>query len=100
MTDTVIVIVGAASSGLTVAGAVWAVLKWYHRQLVRAVSEGVAAQLVPVKRELTPNGGSSMKDAVNEIRSELTEHRQSTRQSFNEVHRRIDRLYGDRSRAQ
>jgi hypothetical protein len=55
-----------ASAGF-VAGFIVAVLRWGHNQIVKSVEERIAT----VRSAVTPNGGSSMADAVNRIETKL-----------------------------
>lgn len=74
--------------------ALW-VLRRMHSGLVKAVSEGVAAQLHPVQKELTPNGGSSMKDQMNILVTDMAALRREQRKQAADIKRvkgRVEQL--------
>ena len=69
-----------ASAGF-VAGFVWAVIRWIHNLLVKSVSEQLTTELGEIKKQTIPNGGGSLRDAIDRIEkkidvleSEVTRH--------------------------
>lgn len=62
------VLIGTIASVMLIAGGLWGAIKGLHRLVVNSVAE----QLHPVQQQVTNNGGSSMKDAVDRIEREVT----------------------------
>ena len=60
-----------------VGGFVLALLRWGHNQVVKSVEERVLV----IKNAVTPNGGSSMADAVSRIETKLQTIGQGNRKS-------------------
>ena len=54
-----------------VAGFVWAIIRWIHNLLVKSVSEQLTAELVEIKKQTIPNGGGSLRDAIDRIEKKL-----------------------------
>jgi PAS domain S-box-containing protein len=70
----------AAKVALPVLGAAWAGVRWVYPKAKQAVSEAqglvstmttVAADVAAIKKELYPNGGSSMRDTLDATRNDL-----------------------------
>ena len=54
-----------------VAGFVWAIIRWIHNLLVKSVSEQLTAELGEIKKQTVPNGGGSLRDAIDRIEKKL-----------------------------
>jgi len=54
-----------------VAGFVWAIVRWIHNLLVKSVSEQLTAELGEIKKQTIPNGGGSLRDAIDRIEKKL-----------------------------
>lgn len=54
-----------------VAGFVWAIIRWIHKLLVKSVSEQLTAELGEIKKQTVPNGGGSLRDAIDRIEKKL-----------------------------
>ena len=54
-----------------VAGFAWAIIRWIHNLLVKSVSEQLTAELGEIKKQTVPNGGGSLRDAIDRIEKKL-----------------------------
>jgi hypothetical protein len=54
-----------------VAGFAWAIIRWIHNLLVKSVSEQLTAELGEIKKQTIPNGGGSLRDAIDRIEKKL-----------------------------
>ena len=67
------IIFGCITATVVGGGAIVGIFKWAHAQVVRDVEDrlkSTSADAATASRELTPNGGSSVKDAVDRIEAE------------------------------
>jgi hypothetical protein len=55
------------SSAFLVIGGVWSIIRFGHNILARSVSD----RLDEIKKETKPNGGSSLRDAIDRIEKKL-----------------------------
>ena len=53
------------------AGFVWAVIRWIHNALARSVSEKLSEEIGEIKKQTVPNGGGSLRDAIDRIEKKL-----------------------------
>jgi len=61
------ILLSAIASAVLIGGTVVSLIKWGHNQIVSSVKD----ELFVVNKEMAPNGGSSMRDAVDRIETEL-----------------------------
>jgi hypothetical protein len=54
-----------------VLGLLWAILKWFHNFLTKSVSERLSSELVEIKKQTVPNGGGSLRDAIDRIERKM-----------------------------
>ena len=59
-----------ASAGF-VAGFVFAAARWIHNLLTKSVSEKLQTELIEIKKQTVPNGGGSLRDAIDRIEKKL-----------------------------
>jgi len=59
-----------ASAGFVI-GFVWAIIRWIHNLLVRSVGEQLTAEIGEIKKQTVPNGGGSLRDAIDRIEKKL-----------------------------
>ena len=67
------VIFGSITAAVVITSSLVAILRFVHNQVVRSVEDRIrdtAKDAKTASRELTPNGGSSVKDAIDRIETE------------------------------
>jgi hypothetical protein len=52
-------------------GFVWALVRWIHNLLAKSVSERLADEIGEIKKQTVPNGGGSLRDAIDRIEKKL-----------------------------
>lgn len=52
-------------------GMLWGILKLFHNVLAKSVGERLEERIAEVKAETKPNGGSSLRDAIDRIERKL-----------------------------
>lgn len=46
-------------------------VKWWHGKVAAVALDQIAAEIEDIKKQYKPNGGSSMRDAINRIENKL-----------------------------
>ena len=52
-------------------GFAWAVVRWIHNLLAKSVSDRLAEEIGEIKKQTVPNGGGSLRDAIDRIEKKL-----------------------------
>lgn len=52
-------------------GFVWAIVRWIHNLLAKSVSDRLAEEIGEIKKQTVPNGGGSLRDAIDRIEKKL-----------------------------
>jgi len=60
----------AASLGF-LGGFAWAIVRWIHNLLAKSVSDRLAEEIGEIKKQTVPNGGGSLRDAIDRIEKKL-----------------------------
>jgi hypothetical protein len=54
-----------------VAGFAWAIVRWIHNLLAKSVSDRLSEEIGEIKKQTIPNGGGSLRDAIDRIEKKL-----------------------------
>ena len=52
-------------------GFFWAIVRWIHNLLAKSVSDRLAEEIGEIKKQTVPNGGGSLRDAIDRIEKKL-----------------------------
>jgi len=52
-------------------GFAWAIVRWIHNLLAKSVSDRLAEEIGEIKKQTVPNGGGSLRDAIDRIEKKL-----------------------------